>query len=290
MRDKVIVAIIAILIIIQFMSMFMINQDNNEHFADMPVEYNKNVYDNFYAKIYDELFYSEPKITYESNLIKKNIKKMDQVLDIGCGTGQHLSKLKKYNIIGLDNSDSMLQIAKEKSPKTRFIKGNFKNKELFGFQQFDTIMVMYFVIYYQKDITKLLDNCYKWLKRGGQLIIHLVNPEKFDPILEPASPFPAFSLQKYSKTRITKSNVVFNNFEYEGDFTIDLDTNQAKFTETFTFNDKDKPTKKQVHNLNIPPLDKMVNIIKNSGFVLKKREDLVVCGYEYQYLYFFTKN
>ena len=56
---------------------------------------------------------------------------------------------------------------------------------------------MYFVIYYQKDITKLSDNCYKWLKRGGQLIIHLVNPEKFDPILEPASPFPAFSLQKY---------------------------------------------------------------------------------------------
>ena len=76
MRDKVIIAIIAILITIQFMSMFMINRrDNNEHFADMPAEYNKNVYDTFYAKIYDELFYSEPKITYESNLIKKNIKK-----------------------------------------------------------------------------------------------------------------------------------------------------------------------------------------------------------------------
>ena len=63
----------------------------------------------FYAKIYDDLFYSEPKINYESNLIKKNIKTNDIVLDVGCGTGQHIAKLKKYNIIGLDNSDSMLR-------------------------------------------------------------------------------------------------------------------------------------------------------------------------------------
>ena len=290
MSDKVIITIIAILIVIHFLSMFMVNTTTNEYFTDLPVEYNKNVYDNFYAKIYDELFYSEPKINYESNLIKKNIRKNELVLDVGCGTGQHISKLKKYNIIGLDNSESMLQIAKEKSPKTRFVKGNFKNKELFDYQQFDTITIMYFVIYYQKDVTKLLDNCYKWLKKDGQLIIHLVNPEKFDPILEPASPFPAFSLQKYTKNRITKSNVVFNNFEYEGDFNIDLETNKANFNETFTFNDRNKATKKQTHHLTIPPLDKMVSLIKTSGFVLKKREDLVACGYEYQYLYFFTKH
>ena len=45
MNDKVIIAIIAILIIVQFLSMFMINQNDKEHFTDMPVEYNKNVYD-----------------------------------------------------------------------------------------------------------------------------------------------------------------------------------------------------------------------------------------------------
>ena len=65
---------------------------------------------------------------------------------------------------------------------------------------------------------------------------------------------------------------MFNNFEYEGDFNIDIDTNQAKFTETFTFNDSNKPTKKQIHHLNIPSLDKMVSLIKTSGFKLKKRE------------------
>ena len=70
---------------------------------------------------------------------------------------------------------------------------------------------------------------------------------------------------------------------------IDLDSDAAEFTETFKFKDKSKPTRKQTHHLTIPPIKDMLSLIKNAGFVYKRKEDLVICGYEYQYLYFFTK-
>ena len=81
---------------------------------------------------------------------------------------------------------------------------------------------------------------------------------------------------------------MFNNFEYEGDFTIDLETNKPSLLKHLPLMTRINLPKNK-YNLNIPPI-KMVNTIKNSGFVLEKREDLVVCGYEYQYLYFFTKH
>lgn len=286
--------LIVILVILQFIIIFRklyINRlEKLEHFQNEDTIYNKNVYDNFYSKLYDQLFYSKSKVEYECSLINKYIKLSNKkTLDVGCGTGQHLVYFKKYDITGLDNSDAMLKIAKKKVPNVRLIKGNFGHADIFEHQQFDNIYALYFVIYYQKSISLLLNNCYKWLKPGGNLVIHLVNPAKFDPILDPSSPFPAFSLQKYSKNRITQSSVVFNNFEYEGNFNIDLDSDAAEFTETFKFKDKSKPTRKQIHHLTIPPIKDMLSLIKNAGFVYKRKEDLVICGYEYQYLYFFTK-
>jgi len=284
--------IIVILVVLQsFLIIKDFYSNKIEHFQNQDIVHNNIVYDNFYSKLYDQLFYSKPKVEYECALINKYIKMKDKkTLDVGCGTGQHLVYFKNRDITGLDNSNAMLKIAKEKVPNARLIKGNFAHGDLFSHQQFDNIMVLYFVIYYQKNISQLLNNCYKWLKPGGNLVIHIVNPEKFDPILDPSSPFPAFSLQKYSKKRITKSNVVFNNFEYEGNFKIDLENDDAQFTETFKFKDTSKPVRKQVHNLTIPPIKDMKNLIKNAGFKYQRREDLVICGYEYQYLYFFTKD
>lgn len=260
-----------------------------EKFTDIEMITGNNLYDKFYANIYDELFYSEPKVSHETNIIKNTLKKSSTILDLGCGTGQHISRLKNYNITGLDSSNAMLQIAKKKAPNIRYKLGDANNKSLFDFHKFSDILVLYFVIYYQENISNVLENCYRWLKRGGQLIIHLVNPEKFDPILNPASPFPGFSVQKYSKKRITKSNVYFNNFEYEGIFNLDIENNEAQFIETFKFKDPNKLDRTQKHKLYIPSIPKMVEVIKKAGFEYKKNIDLVICGYEYQYLYFFTK-
>jgi hypothetical protein len=58
----------------------------------------------------------------------------------------------------------------------------------------------------------------KWLMPGGSLIIHLVDREKFDPILPPGNPLMFVSPQKYAKKRITHTNLVFDNFDYQANF------------------------------------------------------------------------
>ena len=241
LKDIIIISILFILILCYYFSI----KERLEGFYNMELipDKTEKIYDKFYSKIYDKLFYSDSKINFEITQIKNNTFKMSEskmkILDIGCGTGQHIYHLKNYNIIGLDQSNDMLQIARKKSPKVKFIKDNMNNSNIFDNNRFSHIMVLYFVIYYQNDLNKFLSNCYKWLDKNKYLIIHLVHPKKFDPILDPASPFPGFSLQKYSKKRITKSSVYFNNFIYESNFNLHSDKT-ALFTETFKFKNKKK--------------------------------------------------
>ena len=211
--------IIAILLLIIFYLVFM-RTEKVESFVNTDIVSSDNIYDEFYSKIYDKLFTAPYKTEFEVNdLIESILSKMDKektkILDIGCGTGQHIKLLSDndYKVIGLDNSNEMLKIAKKNNPNNRFILGNALDKKQFNEQRFDLISCYYFTIYYFKDLRKILENVSFWLKEDGVFVVHLVNKDKFDPILEPASPFPAFSLQKYTKGRVMKSDVVFNNFE-----------------------------------------------------------------------------
>jgi hypothetical protein len=72
-----------------------------------------------------------------------------------------------------------------------------------------------------------------FLKPGGYLVIHLVNRNKFDPILPPGNPLIAISPQRYAKERITNTKIKFNDFEYDADFQLDEKKNTALFVEKF---------------------------------------------------------
>lgn len=287
MKDYIIIGILLIFLFLYYLS----NSKSIEGFSNINEKYNsEELYDLFYSKVYDQLFYSEPKLNFETTQIKKNTFNIKQskirILDIGCGTGQHLNRFKDYNIIGLDRSNDMLQVAKKKCKNIRLIKGDASiDSELFEDGRFTHIFSLYFVIYYQKDLNSFLQNCYNWLKPGGFLIVHIVNPLRFDPILDPASPFPGFSLQKYSNKRITKSNVYFNNFEYESNFILNP-KNIGYFKEIFKFKNR---IRQQTHKFYMFPIEQMVKKINSNGFEYVNKTDLLHCGYEYQYLYYFTK-
>jgi hypothetical protein len=130
-----------------------------------------------------------------------------------------------------------------------------------------------------------LKNIFSWLQPGGCLVLHLVNREKFDPILESASPFVAFSVQKYAKERITRSKVAFDKFEYEANF--ELEGPRAEFVETFRFHDGKQ--RKQIHKLNMPTMAEIVSEVESCGFKYKEYIDLTGIGYEYQYLFCFVR-
>jgi SAM-dependent methyltransferase len=250
------------------------------------------IYDDFYANIYDFLVFNEVKNDYEVGLIlNQNVPNTKTViLDVGSGTGHHVAKMaqnKNLEIIGIDTSPSMIKKAKENYPSLNFKQANVLNKDIFHNNTFTHILCLYFTIYYIENKAGFFNNCMDWLMPGGYLVIHLVDRYKFDPILPPGNPLYVVSPQKYAKERITKTKVTFNEFVYNADFKLDESTNTAIFDEKFKFNDG--KVRKQEHILYMNDVSEIVNMAQDAGFLLHAKVDLVKVAYEYQYLYVFVK-
>lgn len=253
---------------------------------------NEGIYDNFYADIYDFLVYNDIKDEYEIGAIlnKTNPNKKSVILDVGCGTGHHVSLLGKNNLnaIGIDISPSMIQKAKQNYPQYTFKVGNVLNNGVFQYDSFTHILCLYFTIYYFKDKTQFFQNCYDWLMPGGYLVVHLVDKYNFDPILPAASPLYVVSPQKYAKNRITKSKITFNKFKYEANFQQDIDTSQSLFEEKIIFNDG--KTRHHQHKFYMENYQDILTMAKDVGFIVQSEIDMIKCGYEYQYLFILTKS
>jgi len=96
---------------------FESNLDNSEFKENNETN---EIYDEFYSKIYDDLFYSDNKNLFEVDSIIKHTKpKQDSfILDIGSGTGNHVYEFNKknMNIMGVDKSYEMIKYSKKKFP------------------------------------------------------------------------------------------------------------------------------------------------------------------------------
>ena len=125
-----------------------------------------------------------------------------------------------------------------------------------------------------------------WLKKDGIMCIHIVNRKKFDPILDKASPFPMFSLQRYDKTRYTKSTLIFNEFKYDSEWK--FGNEKTTFHEVFDFN-KNKSKRHNIHTLYMPSISEILTIARKNGFKVLGNADLTDAGFEYNYIFFMQK-
>ena len=71
------------------------------------------IYDDFYASIYDHLVFNDVKNDYEVGVIlnQDSPNNKSVILDVGCGTGHHVSKLSQnpnIEVLGVDNSSAMI--------------------------------------------------------------------------------------------------------------------------------------------------------------------------------------
>lgn len=251
------------------------------------------IYDEFYSNIYDDLVYDSQKNDFELKEIKR-ITHMNPnntyVLDIGCGSGHHINGLNKQNIkcLGLDKSKYMITKAKKTYPQLEVETGDALQSIIYQPQTFTHIMSLYFTVYYIKNKMVFFKNCYDWLKPGGYLIIHLVNRDKFDPIINVSNPLHLVSPQKYAKQRITNSQVKFKDFQYKADFKYNKGDNIAYFEETFK-DDKTGNIRKNNHIFYMETQKDILNMAKQNGFILNGKIDLVPIQYEYQYIYILQK-
>ena len=285
--------LLLIILIVFFRSIQMPRKEGFEQQDKFLFKSPDQIYDNFYAGIYDFLVYNSMKDQYEvGEIVNKTTPSEESIiLDVGSGTGHHVAEMQKYDlkqILGIDISQSMVDKAKENYPDLDFKKGDALNINEFQPSSFTHIMCLYFTIYYFKDKTVFFKNCMSWLMRGGHLIIHLVNRETFDPILPPGNPLIFVSPQKYAKKRITSTNVKFDTFTYSSNFELDTNKNIATFTEKFKDDDTGK-TRKQEHILYMETQEEILRQAQDAGFILQGKIDLLQCSYENQYLYILSK-
>lgn len=129
-----------------------------------------------HAELYDEMYkvifdYDEQFRIVDRYMKERNFNK---VLEVTCGTGRLVKRLYEngYDVTGLDFSDEMLKIAKERVPEVDFILDDMRDFDI-G-QEFDTIVSLghgFAHMVNDDDITKALECFNDHLKDGGLLII-----------------------------------------------------------------------------------------------------------------------
>ena len=289
---KILMFISLLLLLVLVFKGFDNKKEGFEQRDQFLIKSGSDIYDDFYANIYDYLVFNNLKDDYEVGYIINSTSPSSQskILDIGCGTGHHVSSLgsKGLDVLGIDISPSMIDKAKTNFPDYKFNVGDALNNHLFESNSFTHILCMYFTIYYFQDKAQFFNNCFKWLMPGGYLIVHLVERDRFDPILPPGNPLLYISPQRYAKERITSTKVKFTDFSYSANFQFDDANDKALFVEKFK-NDSDGKVRKNEHTLYMPDVQQIVDEAQSCGFILESKADLLQCQYEYQYLYVFVK-
>ena len=280
-----------LVLIVGFKTVEMPKREGYEQNDGFVFKQGNEIYDDFYSEIYDYLVFNNIKDDFEVGAILNETQPTTEsiILDVGCGTGHHVAKLaeKNLNVIGVDISPSMISQAKANYPNYDFKVGDVSNSSLFQQSYFTHVLCLYFTIYYFKDKQRFFNNCMDWLMPGGFLVVHVVDREKFDPILPPGNPLIITSPQKYAKKRITNTKVTFNDFVYHSNFDLSPNNNVATFSEKFKFNNG--KTRKQEHKLYMDSETDIIDMAKNAGFIVHGQIDLIKCAYENQNLIIFMK-
>lgn len=137
---------------------------------------------------YDEIYYRGSLIQKLWHYLKfynfKNkISLKDKVLDIGCGPGTFSSFFPAKKYYGIDIAHNQIQYAKIKYPKKQF--KIIKNKIPFPKNNFDTVVLIEIIEHLtSKEITKLLQEAKRVLKKNGQILISTPNYNSFWPLIE----------------------------------------------------------------------------------------------------------
>jgi ubiquinone/menaquinone biosynthesis C-methylase UbiE len=289
-----------LIFLMYFVKTSILSREGFEDGSSQTLEEPEEIYDDTYASIYNELWQSNELLKYEQIAIQEGAladrpTTSVRILDMCSGTAPNACYYKNLGVdyLGVDLSQSMIKKARELCPSATFQKGDITQVQLFPPKSFSTALLLNFSIYQFRNPKIVSDNAYQWLQPEGIFVVHLVDPDKYDPLHDLASPFASFSLQKYSLERQTDSEVFFDQFKYKGRLNKKPGEDNATYEETLTYydpaNNKGTKYREHKHHWTMPSKERLIDIIKTSGFRHLETQDLVKVSKEYQYLVFFTK-
>ena len=193
-------------------------------------------YDDFYAKIYDQLHLPEERAKPELAQILKMTGADDNsvFLDVGSGTGETLRQLTESGAkcVGIDKSPAMAAQSQLKTDAPTKV-ADVLEPMAFERAAFTHILCLYQTIYEIENKPAFFTNCRYWLRGGGYLVLHLVNKDRFNTVVPVGTPMLIDNPQKYATQRIVRTDVDFGNFNYNAKYNI-CDKCEASFVETFT--------------------------------------------------------
>ena len=139
-------------------------------------------YYNTLAREYDRL-YSDSRYmrAVEYRVLRDEVKEDYLILDVGCGTGEHLAYLRDYNIVGLDISIEMARRARDKSGKFVVV-GDVQHLP-FKSRTFHCV-ISFFGALNHVQIERALKEIRRVLVKGGVFIFTLANLYHFRWILK----------------------------------------------------------------------------------------------------------
>lgn len=245
------------------------------------------IYDDFYANVYDNIHEPLKYMNEEYSTIMQRIqpRKESVILDIGAKTGHFMKLLQNdgYVVHGLEESQSMIDKAQSLYTDLSIYRGNALNSQTFDKNVFNCIFVRDFMIYSFYDKPQMLGNCYYWLKPSGYLVIHLVNKNKYNPLVEIANY--DTNPQEYTDDRITKCFVKNDDITYCQETQFKSDNRvvvKETFTDTLTYK-----TRQNEQTLYMQDIKTLEQIIMRAGFSAKAMYSLKKD--KEQFIYIFQK-
>ena len=108
-------------------------------------------YSNLYDLIYKKKKYKK-EFFFIRNIINKYLNNPNNILDLGCGTGNYSNLMTKLGleVVGVDRSRHMLSIAKKKfknNHKINFFNSSIQNLNLK--KEFDIVSALFHILSYQ---------------------------------------------------------------------------------------------------------------------------------------------
>lgn len=181
---------------------------------------NSDIYDDFYAEIYDSLMLSDERAAHFWSAFTKAVQPFQHArfLDVGSGTGAMVDRVADsgFHCIGVDSSEAMIRFSQSLYPTRTFLHTCVMDPMLFERNEFFSVFCLGMTIYEFSDEQKLqfFKNCYFWIRPGGYLLLHLADPDHFSPLVPSAVPF-YLSSSSSSSPRLLNYDIEFDGFSYQ---------------------------------------------------------------------------